>query len=125
MREIKFRAWDTKYNKMIPVFTNYAGWQAMDGLNVWHDDRYFKLQYTDLKDRNGKEIYEGDILHKDAYWRWYVGFADGCFVAIPCEPVQRVNWLWPPVNDFVSSDFEVIGNIYENPKLLKAMGKDE
>ena len=62
MREIKFRAWDNKQNKM-----------RNDGFSIYYDGSiqfadsieskdFILMQYTGLKDKNGKEIYEGDIL---------------------------------------------------------------
>ena len=120
MREIRFRVWDTEDNKMIPVFTNYAGWKAMDGWNVWHDDRYIKLQYTGLKDNKGVEIYEGDILkynfnhhgtqpENEGWIRFPVIYKeqDGMYFAGNCG-----------IGAIVYYGGEVVGNVYENPELL-------
>lgn len=97
MREIKFRAWDVERSLMIelnsivlPITTNTV------------------MQYTGLKDKNGKEIYEGDIMEYDHHGDHnlsVVEFDYGSF-----------EW-YPYYMD--STDFELIGNIYENPELLK------
>lgn len=68
------------------------------------------MQFTGLRDKNGKEIYEGDIIRIGKTTRT-VGFKDGCFVSIEsrCSLATIVNGGFNP---------EVIGNIYENPDLV-------
>ena len=120
MREIKFRAWVRRKKKMI-------GWDDIKFAigSVFYDSskgRYYDvMQYTGLKDKNGKEIYEGDILryvtndgkeHTIAIEQ-KLGWNCGC-----CFPV----WGWEfGIYEGVgeTSDYEVIGNIYEQPELLK------
>ena len=95
MREIKFRAWDKKEKRMTVPFQ--VGSQA----SMYYEP---EMQYTGLKDKNGKEIYEGDIIICD-YDR-----LDG-----------EVEWddfmYWKKELCLVSEQIEVIGNQFENPEL--------
>ena len=76
------------------------------------------LQYTGLTDKNGKEIYEGDIVidvpNKKEGWRAAIAWADVSFYLSKEHPAERDFYeLWQ------RNRLEVIGNIYENPELLK------
>ncbi|MGX8234013.1 YopX family protein [Bacillus subtilis] len=75
-------------------------------------------QYTGLKDKNGQEIYEGDIVVDGRENSAEVVFDDGCFCVIGYLGDLRTH----PLRDslFCGERFEVIGNIYENPELLEA-----
>ncbi|MBO2714387.1 hypothetical protein DW673_15120 [Lactiplantibacillus plantarum] len=105
---IKFRAWDNECN----VIRDYDELKCLtlDAL----DASDFKLeQFTGLKDVNGKEIYEGDILENRKY-RSIVKFASGKFLADLIETIQTFDLIGE------THGSKVIGNVHENPELLEA-----
>lgn len=148
MREIKFRFYDNKENKMlIPKYLirGLSEWnenknsddEKDDGifrvgsLNASYDpyndddyldgglytakERFILMQYTGLKDKNGKEIYEGDILKvdwKDNRYKSVIGMVEwdneNAAYRFAAGSPSEVSW-----------SHEIIGNIYENPELLK------
>jgi len=119
MKQLKFKVWDKALNKWAEGIT-----LAQDGeVTSSHPEHYNILLFTGLHDKNGKEIYEGDILKVPDNYNEYgfmageareVYFSDGGFRLKPKvgTPKQRGHWLED------CSVFEIIGNIHENPKLL-------
>lgn len=131
-REIKFRAWNKVKNIM--VYDNeddtYGDWEGCCDSNVGMintilNSQYYKeyefMQYTGLHDKNGKEIYEGDIVYCQTKYgkaKAIIKFIDGKFVAYWNSALTH------PENGHhiacyeINKRFEVIGNIYDNPELL-------
>ncbi|CAK0779066.1 conserved hypothetical protein [Azospirillaceae bacterium] len=152
MREIKFRAWDAENGRMVRP-GNFEIEESGGHLVGWfqssEDDdeerecqlksnyELILLQFTGLLDKNGKEIYEGDIVQDTRDWadrmtnkgvhliRFGVG-SEG----EPADGTQPyIGWCLGRDDDYryettgftkyEADNFEVIGNIYENPELLE------
>ena len=115
MREIKFRAWNVLENKMIPweEMWSILGVTSITTYEHQHDSigktkpLYIPMQYTGLKDKNGKEIYEGDILYGNEDENDTVVYEENKFIL---QPLGDDSIFW--------EKSEVIGNIYENKELL-------
>lgn len=117
MREIKFRA----YNKKHWYMTWYVSIKDIEDWFKWlywnASDDVIVMQYTWLKDRCWKEVYEGDIV-VPFYWSypWYRLIVQ--YLAVPNPWFKLVEKLWDSPEEWFW-DFEVIWNIYENVELLK------
>ena len=115
MREIKFRAFDKTLFKMFEPRTlrDIAKESPNNGVN-WY--QFEMMQFTGLTDKNGKDIYEGDIVEQEKNCL----FDDGKYILTVCfngkdQFVSGNCSLYQAVQSFGA---EVIGNIYENPELL-------
>lgn len=131
MREIKFKIWDKTRNKML---TSNCGkfLLTQEGKAMFHMDgdnplepiidqiEYEVLQYTGLKDKNGKEIYEGDIVE--------VIFSGKLRIFQVVFDLSELDFKATNGKEHYGNNFEyltccdevrIIGNIYENPELLK------
>lgn len=117
LKEIKFRAWDNDLGMSEPFGLETAGIMFMDGGNPNEI-----MQYTGVKDKNGKEVYEGDILD-NGYEKRIVKFKDGAVyqALLPQDENKKLFESWLPVMVVagVLDDVEVIGDIYTTPELLK------
>ena len=82
------------------------------------DTDYTLIQYIGLKDKNGVEIYEGDIVRCKHGWLGIVNYYSTA-AHFACEEIvtKRVNSHGPIFDEW--ADLEIIGNIYENPELLE------
>jgi len=123
MRQFKFRAWDTYLNRFRDEMDYVICPET--GLPYWiHDgelqdisEQLVLQQFTGLLDKNGKEIYEGDIV------RFTQHLFNISSEKLP-EKIKEVKWLeWEGKwnlreTNAGESNFEVIGNIYEHPDLL-------
>lgn len=112
MREIKFRVWLPKANKMVYEIQQDNDLGDIITDHNYDNGNYILMQYTGLKDKNGDEIYEGDILreYSNEIEDWVVLYEYGKFVGTSDN-------VWEDLYEL--SDLEVIGNIYDNPYLLK------
>lgn len=134
-REIKFRAWIKKgcESKMVEVtsinldegYINYIVCNEQNEIEIIglaYLDEYILLQYTGLKDKNGKKIYEGDIIkYKFPYDRRLKHISPVTYLETQASfgVIDFYGNNIPLYGIPANNCFEIIGNIYETPKLLE------
>ncbi|SNU09713.1 phage uncharacterized protein TIGR01671 [Streptococcus equinus] len=127
MRELKFRAWVKPEQRMIGVyemtFIDNEFLIISDGMDFYTNDEFKLMQFTGLKDKNGKEIYEGDIIKCSDGHDYYFGVVAydkdyGNFGVSEDndEDMDPFGYLFEWKN---VEELEVVGSKYENPELLK------
>ena len=125
MREIEFRAWDKDQNQYIAGFDVRVDGNGNVYRRTWGESQWDRTQgleieqYTGLKDKNGKEIHEGDILN---CWDW--GREPNKLLTVSTVYWAEASWcLDPDPTDGDRYDLfrniEIIGNVHQNPELLK------
>ena len=146
-REIRFRAWDKKDKKMYDEWAdefdynhgtavgpaNDGGYLAIEELLSTDEEnepeRYVLMQYTGLKDKNGVEIYEGDIVDITSTntsgsilpSKYKVIYGCGSFDISRESYGETISYR---IGEIPNGNNEILGNIYENPELL-GRGEDE
>lgn len=130
MRPIKFRFWDEDKKQMFGVIAIPNSFKGetkplvvdIDDDGIYRPEKSVLEQYTDLTDKNGVEIYEGDIVHG---YDQEPDRGDGYIGSSVIEVVNFKHgafWIgdsWYKVTVMTPPIVEVIGNIHENPELLE------
>lgn len=121
MREIKFRAWDKENEKMMKVSSLHL---ENKEISVKENGtfRLFRMQdlmqFTGVKDKNGKEIYENDLISCNKYKNIVVFFENGCF-KIKYPKSDTTNTICTLDTFLEKYKCKISGNIYENKNLLE------
>jgi len=125
----KFRTWDKKKKKMIYLSPNDTILFKNGKCTVWKENQYDETEecfccetfnnvipmlYSGRKDKNGTLVFDDDILRKEGYQDVRIEFENGVFWVRDADKTLNI-----PITDLAIEEFEVIGNVWENPELLK------
>lgn len=135
----KFRAWDKRENTMRDVavlhFTkggkvnSIEYWKTPSELKSYHVRNLILMQFTGLKDKNGVEIFEGDICNLsgglDDYWYIVEWLFAGWQLVTYKKPDAKVRGISDGINQCylepsIANNLAIVGNIYANPELLSS-----
>jgi len=117
-RQLKFRAWDHDNDKMI-------FWSLSDLLIGFGEPQYQYnvidrpsflfdwMEYVGLEDKNGKEIYTGDIV-KSGEFTYKIIFKEGCFGYEVIDPINKISMNFANLSKELAQIIEVVGNVYEH-----------
>ena len=132
MREIKFRAWNKEHGEMVYSTNNFL-YEKREfypfcfevGFSHYPEENWEIMQFTGLLDKNGKEIYEGDIVKYEALTR----FHDDCdhereVVKYDEKKSGFSPMIWQKVVEdgfynYEIENLEIIGNIHQTPELIR------
>jgi uncharacterized phage protein (TIGR01671 family) len=134
MRDLKFRAWDSQNMFISPSLSDgsqYLGswFEAHSILHSEFGKQNEIMQYTGLKDRNGNEIYEGDIIKRtqhidghfvDRIFETYEVSYNNEIAGFEYKPIENKHYKQYTVRPFGGEELEIIGNIHQNKELLTA-----
>lgn len=134
-REVKFRAWENNLKEIIPVEEINFNSLMINQTTAWRFiDEVELMQYTGLKDKNGVEIYEGDIVEfnglyeikfgehgvPNAETESYQDLATGFYFKAQHDLKDVEPFSFDiPLNKIYASECEVLDNVFENPELLE------
>jgi len=145
MREIKFRVWHKAYASMGQPHDGHMDYNPkflktmtstkeienfeMDtienfcsvSINEVFTNAIPIMQYTGKKDKNGKEIYEDDIVTNGPF-KQVIEFKFGKWIMVDKENDYRTVYLYDAIEDTLGEIIEVIGNVHENPELVEERG---